>query len=220
MENKKKQFPMAWQLGVCPRPLFFGLLVVILVIVGVAFLYAGVTVVKQSTLTARYSLLRTEANEDASPIDVSSSEGDFASKPAAAILMPTYQQSSEANAVEIIIAGASADGDTFSWKLWAWRHGNGPAALICEGTGVIGTQDVVNYPDSGATATSRWYADTLTITTAGFPKAWTVADAGGSGRAAKLFGDLYGYSWVFMEITNADGTGVEAESVSVYYAYL
>ena len=105
-----------------------------------SLLFGQVTSVRQITLTARYTLLRAEANENSSVIDVSSNEGNFASKPSAAVRVPTYQNSSEANALEIIFAGGDADGDTFSWKLWAWRHGNGPAVMICDGTGVRSTE--------------------------------------------------------------------------------
>ena len=172
------------------------------------------------TLIARYSLLRAEANENGSVINLSAGEGDFASKPSAAVKIPTYQNKTEANGIEIIFAGADADGDTFSWKLWAWRHGNGMATLICDGTGAIGTQDVVKYPDSDLPAANRWYADILALINNEFPMKWKVADIGGNGRVAKLYGDLLGYEWIYLEITDADGSGTEAESVSSYFSYL
>lgn len=175
--------------------------------------------VQTVTVTSDYRLLRAKAVEDDGSTIAIASEGDFAQKPSGAKRVPPIQHNTPANAVCIIFAGEDTANETFSWRLWAWRNNNGPAEHVANGTGVLGSQDVVLYPDSGTAVTaSTLWADTLSITNNTFIKTWYVADSGNN-RVAKLWGDLAGYEWIYCEITNAGDAGGEAGLVSVYYAY-
>jgi len=175
------------------------------------------------TAYAPYRLLRAEADENASEIGLTT-EGDFAQKPAGAISLSSVLSAGAlhypVNAIQFIFCGGAAADKTFSWKIYAWRVTNGPAELLAYGTGTLGTQAVVKYPDSGSTATSKFWTDTLAISAQGLPKTFTLADYAGGNRVAKLTGDLCGYDWIYCEITSADGTtGVEAGDISVYYSH-
>ena len=176
---------------------------------------AGGTAIKQlQTCHSPYHLLRTEGNEDASAVTLATA-GDFASKPSTAVQLDV-----DVNGIEIIFAGGAAANKTFSWRYYAWRYRNGPAELVAYGTGILGSQAVVIYPNTGLAATNKFYADTLVITGQYWPATVSVVDGAGDDRLGKLIADMCGYEWVYMEITNADGsTGTEAGNVSVYYAY-
>jgi len=172
-----------------------------------------------STVVADYRLLRSPAVEDDSIEIAIATEGDFAQKPSGAVKIPRVRGDTEANSIQIIIAGEDTANETFSWKLWAWKSKNGPAEVIADGTGILGTQDVVKYPDTGlaVTAATLW-ADTIAITNNVFVKTWRVADSGNN-RVAKLVGDLAGYEWIYLEITDANDATTEAGMVSAYYSY-
>jgi len=172
-----------------------------------------------NTIHSPYHLLRAEANENASTIDLTS-EGDFASKPSGAVRLISLGEAGPANAIQFIFCGGAAADKTFSWKIYAWRRSNGPCEFIASGTGTLGTQAVVKYPLDGSTATNKFWADTLAVSEQGALKTFSLADASGNNRVAKLYGDLCGYEWIYIEITSADGsTGTEAGNISVYYSY-
>ena len=158
-----------------------------------------------------YSVLRAEADENSSLIDLTT-EGDFDQRPAGARRIRDNGKSLQA----IFCGGAAAD-KTFAYKIYAWRADNGPCELLAYGTGVLGTQAVVKYP-SGGDATNKFWADTLTITYQGMPEMFYLADNEGNNRVAKMYGNLSRYEWIYAEITAADGaTGDEAGDVSVYF---
>lgn len=163
-------------------------------------------------------LLRAEANENTSSIDLTS-EGDFASKSSAAVRFGTRDDGTGYgdNIIELIFCGGDTADDTFTYRVYVWRRRNGPARMVATGTGTLGTQAVVVYPQGG-TATSKFWADTLSVT-----HRWnatvTSSDTEGNNEIASLAFDKTGYEWIYCEITNADGTGTEAESISVYYSY-
>lgn len=172
------------------------------------------------TVHSSYTLLRAEADEDSTTLDLTT-KGDFANKPSSVIQLRARDDGlgHGGNAIEITFCGGDAANDTFTYKLYGWRRINGPARMIATGTGTLGTQAVVIYPDSGATATNKFWADTLTVTAR-----WlgTVAstDTTGNNEVASLQFDFYGFEWLYCEITSADGsTGTEAGDVSAYYAY-
>jgi hypothetical protein len=169
------------------------------------------------TIRVAYQVMRPEADEDAAAIAIAT-EGNFAQKPAGAIqIKPSDAGLSAVNGMEVIFCGGAAADKTFSFKVWGWRSHNGPAELVCSGDGILGTQQVVKYPHNGATATSKFWADTLTIT-----DVWlTTVDVSDSGndRIAKIIFDTCGFEWFFIEITLADGTGTKAGDISAYYSY-
>jgi len=181
----------------------------------------GATFVVDQTVHSPYYLLRAAADEDATTIDLAASKGNFASMPSGAVqIRPNTERGSTANGIEIIFAGGSAADKTFSYKIYAWRAINGPAALVCSGTGTLGTMDVVTYP-SGAAVTDIFYADTLTCTDTWITTIGTVDNSGGN-RCSRLVFDTCGYEWFYVEITEADGvdpgTG-QAGDVSAFYSY-
>lgn len=171
-------------------------------------------------------LLRTEEDENVSDptagthkiIDLTT-EGNFANKNSKAVQLRARDDGlgHGGNGIEITFCGGSAADKTFTYKLYGWRRKNGMARMIATGTGTLGTQAVVIYP-SGATATSKFWADTLTVT-----YRWVApvesSDTTGNNEVASLQFDFTGYEWLYCEITDADGTGTEAGDVSAYYAY-
>jgi len=190
--------------------------VICLFCAGAASVYNGIAqpVVLHSSASPYY-LLREEANN--TPTDISLTDsGDFASKPSDA--KDIIRDALAPNAIQFIFAGGDAADKSFSWAIYAWRSQNGMAELLAKGTGTLGTQAVVKYPHNGTAATNKYYADTLTITEQGLPKTFQVADAGGNNRTAKLYGDICGYRYVYCVVSNAGGSGVEAEKISVYYS--
>lgn len=194
------------------KKLFIGLVLGILFSFSIGAFYA------LDTFHCDFRLLRAEANENASTIDLTS-EGNFANKPSSATRLTARDEGigHGGNAVELIFCGGDAADDTFTYTVYTWRRRNGPVRMVATGTGTLGTQAVVVYPQGG-TATSKFWADTLSVT-----HRWltTVAstDTSGNNEIASLVFDMCGYEFIYVEITNADGTGTEAESVSVYYSY-
>lgn len=178
------------------------------------------------TYNSPLNTLRNEADEDSSPLAITT-ESDFSLKRATSIKVNSDTKVSNVNAIQIQMCGGSADNKTFTWKLYGWRQGNGIATLMCDGTAVMGSMQVVKYPNSvgstaalaaGATATSKFWADTIVISGNEFVKSFSVTDSGNN-RAAILTGDLAGFNHLYLEISDADGsTGTEAGDVSAFYA--
>ena len=188
---------------------------------GLLLLLMGVTYSIQQTQHAMYYLLRSAAHEDADLLLLTGSEGNFANKPSGAVQIPASvsEGASAINAIQVVFCGGTANNDTFTYKLYLWRKGNGPAELAATGTGTIGAQDVVLYPHNNQAATSIWWADTLTVTSR-WVKTVSTTDSSGNNEIAKLVFDGCGYEWMWVEITSADSsTPGEAGSVSAYYSY-
>lgn len=170
-----------------------------------------------TTFKAGYDKLRTEANEDASLLDLATS-GSFADKPAGAKKIGR-DLNTKANAVSLSFMAGSAQDKTFGWRLYGWRHANGPATLIAYGTGLTGSQAVGAYPDTGQTATNIYWADTIAITSSCWLKTVSAINVGNN-NVAQLAFDLCGYEYLYCQITAADGvTGDEAGDVSVWYSF-
>lgn len=163
-------------------------------------------------------VLRAEASEDTA-ITLTTA-GAFASKPSSAIELPVSGgNTGPDNSIEIIVCGGDAANDTFSWRLYAWRKDNGPARLVAYGTGILGTQQVVTYPQGG-TATNKFWADTFVITSQHWLKTDSVSTSTvGGNSVSSLWFDGSGYTWLYLEITDADGTSTEAESLTAYYSF-
>lgn len=183
------------------------------------------------TISHKLNVARLEANEDASPIDLTS-EGDFAQKPSAALdlfersVFTTDKQDTPVrpvlvpNGIEFFFTGGSAANKTFGWKLYAWRNENGMARHVATGTGILGTQAVVKYPHNGATATSKFWADTLTVTWWNWLKEVFSTDTTGHNTAASIWLDNCGWRYWHIVITDADGsTGTKAGNIASYWGY-
>ena len=164
-----------------------------------------------------YLKMRTEADEDAATIDLAADGGAWKNRPSSDVL----SVSDDVDYVSMIFAGgidAGTDPDdtTFSWKLYAWKDQNCPAEYVAYGTGTIGTQDVVLFPDGKGSSGARQWADTIAITDDQWVGVVDVVDSG-SNRVCKLKVQTRGYKYFYIEITDADGsTGTEAGSISIW----
>jgi len=179
-----------------------------------------------TTLSQKLRIARNEANEDTTLLDLLTL-GDYANMPAVlgAIgigvidLIPDKHESvtvMKANGIEFFFCGGLAHSKTFGWRILSWRVG-GPAQLSAVGTGELGTQAVITYPHNGAIATDRFWADNLVVTYYNWPKRIKATDTGNSNSSASVWLDDCGRRYFKIEITDADGTGIKAENVAVYW---
>lgn len=179
----------------------------------------GAALMPLDTIHEQLYALRAEADEDTDLLDLTT-EGNFANKPTTAVQWKTAtpRAGHGGNGMEVSFIGGDAADDTFTYKLYGWRTGNGAARLAATGTGTLGTQAVVVYPQGG-TATSKFWADTLTVTST-WNLTVTSSDTTGSNGIAVLTFDATGFEYFWCEITDADGTtGTEAGDVTVYYSF-
>ena len=186
-----------------------------------------------TTLSHKLYVARGEADENgavgAPAVITLATEGDFAQKPATALdllsldlLTPQDGTSAEMvqNGISFMFSGGSAAGKTFTYNIYVWGNENGPAMHIIQGTGTLGTQQVVRYPHNGVAATNKFWADTLALTWESWVKEVEVTETTGRNSIAQVWFDAAGIRYVFVEIAGADGsTGTEAGDIAVYYRY-
>lgn len=178
------------------------------------------------TIVTKYEIARYEADEDTSTILDLTTSGNFANIPTAS--GTTYlgafdihgglTQSMKVNGIAFAFTGGDATDKTFTWKLFAWRNLNGAATQVAEGTGTLGTQAVVTYPHNSATATNKFWADTLTVTWYNWYKKVDSTDETGHNTKAEIWLDACGYRWWYVEIADADGA-TEAGDIAAYYGF-
>ena len=183
-----------------------------------------------------WQLVRETATEDAAAFSsayaLATAEGDFAGKDTSTVaeggpfkvgsVTKGYGDEGPGNRWMFAMCGGAADNNTFSFALGGWAKTNGMAQVICEGAGAIGTQDVVLYPDDSATATNIWWADTITLDEESkWPK--TIGDTNGVGvynsgdnEVALLVVDTAGIEWIQFVFYDCNGSGTEANDVTVY----
>ncbi len=178
---------------------------------------------------------RNEADENGSgspapAIFALATESDFAQKPSSALdlaktdlFVPKEGQKFGElvqNGLAFSFSGSSAAGKTFTYDIITWSPKNGPAKHSVNGTGTLGTQQVVKFPHNGEAATSRFWADTLTVEWENHPKEVESTDTIGHNSMAEVWFDGTGIRYVFIQISNADGsTGTEAGDIAVFYRY-
>lgn len=186
-----------------------------------------------TTLSQKLRIARNEANEDATLLDLTT-KGNYANMPsilgATGIgvidLIPDKHESiteMKVNGIEFFFAGGSIADKTFGFRILAWKPSNGFARLAVVGTGILGTQAVIRYPavpgGGDATATNRFWANTLVITNENWPKEVEATDAGSFESVSSVWMDAAGYRFWKVEITDADGTtGTKAGDVSVFWS--
>jgi hypothetical protein len=178
------------------------------------------------TLAHQYFIARNEADEDTDTLDLTS-EGDFANRPAesgtflGAVDVNTGLTSKvPVNGITFAFTGGAAADKTFTWKLFAWKCGNGCARQVAQGTGALGTQAVIRYPHNGVAATDKFWTDTLTVTWWNWYKEVRSTDTTGHNTQAEIWLDACGWRYWYIEIADADGsTGTEAGDVAAYYGY-
>jgi len=160
----------------------------------------------------RYQKFRAEATKDSSSITLTTG-GSWDNKPTTTKVVNTDEETR----MSLIIAGGVEANDTFSWKVYAYKDVWGPAEMVADGTGVIGTQRVYYFPDGVAETAVRYWADSLVLSNESFARSVDIIDTGNN-RVCKLSIKTAGYKYWLMEITNADGTGTEATNLSVWYS--
>lgn len=178
----------------------------------------GATYVSKMSVQSSFILLRAEGDEDSSTIDLTS-EGNFAQKPSGAIELKSVDSLSSPDMKIGIIAYAGAAADkTFTVDIFSWRASNGIAQQVCSIAYITGTQAVVVYPQGG-TATSKFWADTATVTSY-HSTGVSESSNDGNDRVVEIIWDEIGGRWIYAQVRNADGTtGAEAGDVAVYYFY-
>jgi len=188
---------------------------------------------REDVVMSPWMLLRAEADEDANTLDLTS-EGDSENIPDTAIdlmdiaLDPQTLGGAGYNSgvvgMEIIFAGSNAANDDFTYRVLAARSHDGsldgPIRVMATGVGTLGTQAMDTRPDTGEAVSEKYWADTLTTTyTWGVTTVYSTDTSGNNFVASLIIKFLKGYRYVWVEITEADGsTGNEAGDVSVYYA--
>ena len=125
------------------------------------------------------------------------------------------------NGLVFSFMGSSAAGKTFTYDIFTWGNENSPARHAVNGTGILGTQQVIVYPHNNeATVTDRFWADTLLVTSESWPKNVESTDEVGRNTVAEVWLDNIGSRYWFIQISGADGsTGDEAGDISVFYRY-
>ena len=188
-----------------------------------------------TTRSTRLYVARNEADENgaagAPVIFAIETESDFAQMPATALdlakkdlFLPKAGQvfaELEQNGLAFSFSGSSAAGKTFTYDIYAWANENGPAKHIINGTGILGTQQVVKYPHNGeAPDTTRYWADTLAVTWENHLKEVESTDTTGHNTISEVWFDGTGLRYIFIQISDADGsTGTEAGDIACFYRY-
>lgn len=142
----------------------------------------------------------------------------FVFKPDDTWELPDTDSESAANGVEFNLT-TDGNNKTFSAVLYAWKAINGPAKMVCTITAIGGSQQVRVWPDETACVGGRNWVDTVVIT-----KRWPkLVTAGGSGDGddimTTIWCDAMGHKFWKWFIWDADGSGAEASSVSVWGSY-
>lgn len=188
-----------------------------------------------NTLTHRLFVARNEADENgaagAPDIFVLATEGNFAQMPSTALDLQKLDLFSprqvkqiaemQQNGIAFSFMGSSAAAKTFTYDIFTWGNENSPARHAVNGTGILGTQQVIVYPHNNeATVTDRFWADTLAVTWENWPKNVEATDEVGHNTVSEVWMDDTGSRYWFIQISDADGsTGTEAGDISVFYRY-
>ncbi len=179
------------------------------------------------TLTHKLYVARQEAAANTTFSDTLATAGDFANKPSDAIdvldvirldpnssaeLDPKVIAISDINGIVFYFAGGDANDDAFTWKIYAWRNENGPAELVADGTGILGSQAVVKFPHNSVAVANKFWADTLVVSNERWIKDVEATTAGGN-SVSKVWIDTAGCRYFYVEIPTAVG------DMSVYLGY-
>ena len=193
---------------------------IVVALVTIAAVWAGPV----ETVQKGYSLVRSTVDGDESAVIDLTTDGEWAVRPTGIFkVQSNRREETQANAISLtfaagIDAGTTADAKTLSWKIYAWKEAESPAEYVALGTATFGTQDVGRLPDKThqLTGALRNWADTIVITTQYFPQTLAVSTVG-SNSVCKLSFDLAGYKYIYVELTDCDGTtGTEAGDVTVW----
>lgn len=184
----------------------------------------------QRGLISDYKVCRVEANEDAADIDMATKTNS-----ANAGALPTNIEIVSADGwfdmpgeqvgateywnMEFLFSAGSAADKTFTATLYTRASDTAPIRRVMSLACITGTAQVVAYPHNQSTATSKFWADTITVTSY-HTTAIATSDAAGGNAIASIAIDALNqkhFKWV---ITSADGTtGTEAGDVQVYVRF-
>ena len=201
-------------------------MIVLLIVLAAAFAQKAQAVEYSSPMVVQepWQLLRAEADEDpnaliGSTVVTQDANSDFAQKPVNAVQIKTADGlSAVGTAVGFAACAGSAADKTFTVTYWLWRPENGMAQEICSVAYTTGTQQVVKYPHSKAAATSKFWADTATVTSSWYANKIGTANNEGNNGVGVVMVVLYGEAWIYPVVSSADGaTGAEAGDVSIYW---
>ena len=171
-----------------------------------------------------YVRLRADATEDSSL--VAATGLNWTERPAG-IQKVTYTDrkgEQEVNALHVIFIGIDGTSDpedrTFSWRLYMWKDELSPAEEVANGTGICGDSVPTRNPDGTALGDlqDRGWVDTLAITTQHWIRQVAVTATVADG-IAKIHFDAAGYKYIYCEITDADASGNELDSVGAFYGW-
>lgn len=202
-------------------------IVAVLVLLGLAALLTVHVIVAKAETTDTYHSswvrIKDSAAEDAAnfatTLALATNEGNFANKTSGAYqivsraIEPQPFTSSAGGAWIFAFYGTDAADETFSFTMVGWAKGNGMAEVICEGNGILGTQDVVLEPNGDAITNGFW-ADTIELDeTTKWPS--VAVFNSDDNQVAKIFVDMAGLEWVDF-ITYDVAGGAEASTIGVY----
>lgn len=171
-----------------------------------------------TTLSYKLFVARAAGAANTTFSDDLATKGDFANKPTGTIdildpsfLDPTTEIAkstsvhpiSKVNGLSLCFAGGDSADDAFTWTVFAWRNENGPAEIVADGTGLLGTQGVIKFPHNGVATNTLW-ADTLVISNDRWFKEIEATSEGGN-SVSKVWFDAAGYRYFYVEIPTAVG---------------
>lgn len=211
-------------------------LILLVFIVGVYF--AGINHLRQVRAVpidqyhSGWQLIEARAAEDAAnfatALPLATNKGNWANKTSEAFRIASFQAGYGAHegysaGTQWMFAffGTDAADDTFSFNLVGWAKRNGMAQIICEGNGILGTQDVVVEPN-GTSITAFW-ADTIVLDeTTKWPRQRGMSDPNGvavynsdDNEVCLLVVDLAGIEWIDFVTYEVAGSA-ECATLGVY----
>jgi hypothetical protein len=167
-----------------------------------------------------WSEVRVRANEDAATAPSFTTTGDYADLPSNVFTIPSFTGDLPGSRVTagdewyFTFPGTVAADRTFAYTLVGWASTNGMAQVICQGTGILGTQTLSSYPN-GVVATNGFWADTLTVAaTTKWPDTPIVYNSTNN-EVAMLNVNLAGIRHIKFYFHDTDGT-LEADIISVF----
>lgn len=168
----------------------------------------------------RLFVARAEVAANTTFSDTLATAGDFANKPTGTIDIldpgfldpiteagrgPEVIANSKVNGIQFSFAGGNANDDAFTWTIFAWKNENGPATIVANGTGILGSQAVVVWPHNpGVPVSNRFWADTLVISNDRWFKEIEATSVGGN-SVSHIWFDTAGYRYFYVEIPTAVG---------------
>jgi hypothetical protein len=172
-----------------------------------------------STLVHEYYVARQEAVADSSFSDDLATGGAASNRPESAFdvldrirLNPITSNAKDpsifpvtpTNGIIFSFEGEGSDIVEFAWRVYGWRNMNGPAEIVCDGTGMLGTQQVVEFPHNGVAAPGRLWADTIVVENDRWMKEVEGTSYEGN-SVGKLWFDACGYRYFYVEILTSTG---------------